>query len=206
VLVAQRASGERRGRAVVAGLKAEARCFAEAAAAELGAGMALHLDGTLDLTDAVAAGLDGHPDGDAVAVAAARAGLRVHCPHGIVLLVDPADDTANLAAAAAAITDRVADTLDLGDGGPRLHRRVLVAHLSPGQWLDTRTQVHDIAADHGLLAIAPAAAPILTDLVAVYRTTVGQLDGLTGAGVRTGIVDPQCIAATRGLAADATAA
>jgi hypothetical protein len=187
--------GPRLAGVVVAGLRADARSFAETAEAELHIGLSVEGQFGHDLQGVLVGIVDGLIAADELAPAANVVGLDVSRPHGVVCLVHARGATERAAEAARAIVERVPFAVDLGLGdGLPIHRRVVVPHLTPGQWLDARTDVHDLAMRHGVLAVAPAAAPSLAGLLATYRRTAADLAATVGAcGYQAGIIDPACI-------------
>jgi hypothetical protein len=195
----------RLARVVLAGLQADARSFTDAAAAELRNGLMVEGQFGRDLQGVLLGIVDGHINADELAATAGVVGLDVSRPYGVVCLLHLQGATDGLEAAAAAIVERVPYAVDLGPGdGLPIHRRLVIPHLTPGQWMEARTDLHDLATRHGLLAVAPAAAPSLVGLPGAYwRTATGLAATVAACGHETGIIDPACVT---GGAASATPA
>lgn len=98
-------------------------------------------------------------------------------------------------AAATAVEGTIPDAVDLGlsDGSP-ISRRVVFPVMTHGRWIEARTNLHDIATRHGVLAVAPILAPRLDHLADTYRVTERDLARVVkGCGYASGIIDPACV-------------
>jgi hypothetical protein len=174
----------------------EAREFADAVANELRAGMEAEAEFVHDQEYVALCAIDGTISGDELGAAASAAGLDASRPHGIAMLVSPVKHSADVAAAAAAARDLIPHVLDLGPGdGLPLHHRLVVPLITPAQWVEARTALHDIGARNHVLVVAPAAAPTLASLHASHEQTEHGLGWMVAAcGYRYGIIDPACLA------------
>jgi len=176
-------------------MEKEAQSFADKASGMLVGGYEAEDEFSADQAGVVLRILDGTLTGDELRVAAAAAGLDPSRPHGIVLLVSGSGSSASLEAVANEAADHVPYLLDLGLGDNLpLQRRVVVPLVTPAQWLDARTTLHEIAARHYVLALAPAAAPDL----AALRPSYEQIEHgagwmLAACGSTKGVIDPACL-------------
>ncbi len=176
-------------------LKSEAEAFAVEAERELRQGMHSPTPDGKDKSSVLLRLLDGRLSDDELGAASAAAGLDASREHGVVLLVHPTGSTSPLDAAARDIEATVQGAVDLGlsDGLP-VSRRLVFPVLTHGRWIEARTNFHDIATKHGVLAIAPIQAPTLRRLAETYRTTERDLARVVeGCGYTSGIIDPACV-------------
>jgi len=181
--------------AILDQLKSEAKAFTAAATEKLRQGR--HSPPPLggDKAAVLLRVLDGHLPDDALGAAATEVGLDAAREHGVVLLIHPEGSTAALEAAALAVEATIPDAVDLGlSGGSPVCRRVIFPVLTHGRWIEARTNLHDIATSHGVLAVAPIQAPRLAHVADTYRRTVRDLARVVeGCGYSSGIIDPACI-------------
>jgi hypothetical protein len=185
----------RTGVTVARQMEKEAQTFADKASGMLMGGFEAEEEFDADQAGVALRILDGTLSGDELGAAASAAGLDASRPHGIALLVSASGSSANLEAVASEAADRIPHLLDLGLGDNLpLHRRLVVPLVSPGQWLEARTALHEIAARHYVLALAPAAAPNLAALRPSYEQTEhGAGWMLAACGTATGVIDPACL-------------
>jgi len=183
--------------AVLTELETEAQAFTAAAAKELRLGMAGDLHHGEDRAGVLLRLLDGRLVGEDLGAAATAAGLDVSREHGLVLLVDQKSRTRVLDEAAQEVEATIPNTVDLGLGDNLpVSRRLVFPVLTHGRWIEARTNLHEIATKHGVLAVAPAVAPTLAKLGPLYRETERNLGStLGGCGFNSGIVDPACVEA-----------
>lgn len=176
-------------------MEREAQSFADKASDLLVRGFEAEEEFTGDQVGVALRVLDGTLTGEELGAAASSAGLDASRPHGIALLVSASGSSANLEAVANEAADRIPYLLDLGPGDNLpLHRRLVVPLVSPAQWLDARTALHEIAARHYVLALAPAAAPNLAALRPSYELTEhGAGWMLAACGTTSGVIDPACL-------------
>jgi hypothetical protein len=139
--------------------------------------------------------IDGRLAADQVGAAASSAGLDASREYGLVVLVHPSGRTIPLERAARDVEATIPNSLDLGltDTLPP-SRRLVFPVVTHGRWIEARTSLHDIATKHGVLAIAPIAAPTLIRLAETYRETNRTLRRVVqGCGYTSGIIDPACV-------------
>lgn len=185
----------RTGVTVARQMEKEAQAFATKASGMLVRGFNADVEFAVDQAGVVLRVLDGTLTGDELGAAASAAGLDASRPHGIALLVSASGSSTYLEEVAKGAADRIPYLLDLGLGDNLpLHRRLVVPLVSGGQWLDARTALHEIAVQHCVLAIAPAAAPNLAALRQSYEQTEHGLGWMLAAcGKASGVIDPACL-------------
>jgi len=181
--------------AVLRELEEEAQAFTVAATKELRLGLMSELPHGESRVGVLLRVLDGRLVGDQLGPAATAAGLDASREHGLVLLVDTKGRTRALDDAAHEVEDTIPNTIDLGLGDNLpVARRLVFPVVTHGRWIEARTNLHDIATKHGVLAVAPAVAPTLPHLALLYRETEQALAAvIEGCGFSSGIVDPACV-------------
>jgi hypothetical protein len=186
--------------AVLRELEDEAQAFTTAATKELRLGLMSELPHGESRVGVLLRILDGRLAGDQLGPAATAAGLDASREHGLVLLVDTKGRTRPLEDAAHEVEDTIPNTVDLGLGDNLpVARRLVFPLVTHGRWIEARTNLHDIATKHGILAVAPAVAPTLSRLAALCRETEQALGTvIEGCGFASGIVDPACVKLSEG--------
>jgi len=176
-------------------LKSEAEAFATEAKKELRQGMEGPPPSGGDKATVLRHLVDGRLAHEAVGAAAAAAGLDASREHGVALLVHPGGFGAPLEDAARDIEATIPGAVDLGWGeGLTAFRRVVFPVPTHWRWIEARTNLHEIAIKHGVLAIAPIQAPILGRLAETYQATELDLARIVkGCGYKSGIIDPACV-------------
>ncbi len=180
---------------VLDNLKEEAETVADAIAKELLQGMRTPPPSDGDRAGVLVRLLDGRLPDDQLGAAASRAGLDASREHGLVLLVHTGGATAPTEAAARDVEAAIPDAVDLGLSDTRpACRRVVFPVLTHARWIEARTTLHEIATRHGVLAIAPVAAPRLAGLGEACRAIERHLSQVVrGCGYANGIIDPACV-------------
>jgi len=173
-------------------LKSEAEAFATEARKELRQGMESPPPRDGDKATVLKQLLDGRLRGEAVGAVAAAAGLDASREHGVALLVHPGGFAAPLEDAARDIEATIPGAVDVGWGeGLTAFRRVVFPAPTHGRWIEARTNLHEIATKHGVLAIAPIQAPPLGRLAETCQATEPDLARVVkGCGYTSGIIDP----------------
>ena len=175
-------------------LKSEAEAFATEARKELRQGMESPPPLGGDKATVLKQLLDGRLPGEAVGAVAAAAGLDASREHGFALLVHPGGFAAPLEDAARDTEATLPGAVDGGFGqGLTAFRRVVFPVLTHGRWIEARTNLHDIATKHGILAVAPIQAWTLGRLAEACQATELDLARVVkGCGYKSGIIDPAC--------------
>jgi hypothetical protein len=180
---------------------AELLSTAEGVAATVRQHLALGVESAQDLACGQAAVLarvvgDGVPL-DQLAALAAEAYLDVTVPYGVVFVVHGGGDVDAVEATARDLETLLPQAIDLGFGDETpVHRRVMVAALTPGQWAEAREKIARVAIGRDVLAVSPAATAPMRGLAELATTTTRALPRVVSEFRGTsGIIDPDTVAA-----------